>query len=60
MFSGSKQDYISNRAVIAGGRSLSSSIQERKIKKQRLAAGNLKSSRKTNNAEDLLSQDNDS
>ena len=49
-----------NRAVIARGRSPYSSTQEPEIEKQRLAAGNLKFSRKTYNAEDLLTQDNDS
>ena len=35
-------------------RSPSSSTQEPEIKKQKLPAGNLKSSRKTNKAEDLI------
>ena len=44
------------RTVIARGRSPSSNTQELEIEKQKLPAGNLKSSRKTNNEKDLLTQ----
>ena len=46
----------SYRAVIARGKSPSSSIQKPKIKKQKLLAGNQHLSRETNNAEDLVTQ----